>query len=99
VRGSRKSVRLVKLVARSTASHVGCGRHVPDCTQTVRVKTGELIELLGWCVPAECFSWTFVQLGSDLIELACDEGSEIGAVGWLFPEQPVCVLVCVALPG
>jgi hypothetical protein len=41
----------------------------------------ELVELLGWCHPAERFAWTFVQLGSDLNELAVGDRSEVAAAG------------------
>jgi hypothetical protein len=59
----------------------------------------ELVELLGGCVPAECFSWTFVQLGRDLTELARGDGGEVGAAGQVLAEQSIRVLVRGMLPG
>lgn len=58
----------------------------------------EPVEIHGCVYFAECFAWTFIQLGSDLPELACCEGSEVGAAGQALPEQSVRVLVCAALP-
>jgi hypothetical protein len=49
----------------------------------------ELVELLGWCHPAEGLARTFVELGGDGVEAVVGEGVEVEAAGRYWRSSPL----------
>src|ERR1700733_16057462 len=59
----------------------------------------EPIEFLAGGVPAEALAGPVVELVFDVLELGGGVRAEVGALGEVFAQQPVDVLVAAALPG
>ena len=59
----------------------------------------EPIEFLPGGVPAEAFAGPVVEFVFDFLQLGGGVRAEVGALGEVFAQQPVDVLVAAALPG
>ena len=59
----------------------------------------ELSEFFGGGAEAEALAGPVVEFGGDGLDLAGGPGVQVGALGEVFAEQAVDVLVAAALPG